>query len=500
MSPALRIAVGLVRTWTRIYTWRMPSGSGERRRAEIESDLWEFQRDAHDHASVALRIVLRFVAGLPDDVSWRIEQEVAAGSFTQESVVFSARLAGAVFFVGTLWVIDVDATRPRSALSLSDPATVASHEVEELFIPREEAVSRTAPTGLRRLHAGIAATVRASMLSPLSVQSPETPSGPSFEVASIKLNTSGETRARLEPQPGGRLTGTSVTAAMLNRFAYDLPSFHPAAQSAAGPRFEVASVKPSNPDAADPLGLPTPVPPTRGRLTILNAPLRFLVLRAYGPLFNFQIIGGPDWQMSRRFDIQAKAEDPAADMGAMLPMLKTLLEDRFQLKVHTETREMPIYALVVARDDGRLGANIRPSNADCSNPAQVPDTAALLQAGRGVPCAIMPAPTRVAGSMTLRANGASMASLARFLTGTTGRIVHDWTGLSGLYDWEMTYDRGVTPPPALQPGSNLPLSPPPSESPALTTALQEQLGLKLESTRGPVEVLVIDSAALPEPD
>jgi uncharacterized protein (TIGR03435 family) len=274
----------------------------------------------------------------------------------------------------------------------------------------------------------------------------------------------------------------------------------PTAQSPAGPRFEVASVKPSNPDAADPLGLPTPVPPTLGRLTILNAPLRFLVLRAYGPLFDFQIIGGPDWQMSRRFDIQAKAEDPAADMGAMLPMLKTLLEDRFQLKVHTETREMPIYALVVARDDGRLGANIKPSTADCSNPAPVPaDIAALLQAGRGVPCAIMPVPTRVAGSMTLRADGASMAALARFLTGTTRRIVHDRTGLSGLYDWEMTYDRRVTPPPALQPSNNLPLSPP-SESPQMTTALQEQLGLKLESTRGPVEVLVIDHAALPEPD
>ena len=64
----------------------------------------------------------------------------------------------------------------------------------------------------------------------------------------------------------------------------------------------------------------------------------------------------------------------------------------------------------------------------------------------------------------------------------------------------MTYDRGVMPPPSQQPGSNLPLPPSTSESPVLTTALQEQLGLKLESTRGPVEVLVIDSAALPEPD
>jgi uncharacterized protein (TIGR03435 family) len=272
---------------------------------------------------------------------------------------------------------------------------------------------------------------------------------------------------------------------------------HPAAQSAAKPRFEVASVKPS---ATDPLAFPRSSPPTPGRFTMLDVPLSLLVQRAYGPLVDFQIVGGPDWLRSRRFDIQAKAENAAADMDAMLPMLKTLLEERFQLKVHTETREMPIYALVLARDDGRLGANITPSTADCSNPQPVTaDIAALLQAGR-VPCAIMPAPTRVAGSMTLRANGASMAALARFMTGTTRRMVRDRTGLTGLYDWEMTYDRGVTPPPAQQPGSNAPPAPSTSENPVLTTAIQEQLGLKLESTRGPVEVLVIDSAALPEPD
>ena len=262
---------------------------------------------------------------------------------------------------------------------------------------------------------------------------------------------------------------------------------HPAAQSADRPRFEVASVKPS---AADPLVFPRSSPPTPGRFTMLDVPLSLLVQRAYGPLVDFQIVGGPDWLRSRRFDIQAKAENAAADMDAMLPMLKTLLEERFQLKVHTETREMPIYALVVARDDGRLGANITPSTADCSKPQHVPaDMAALLQAGRGLPCSIMPAPPRVPGSMTLRANAASMAALARFMTGTTRRMVQDRTGLTGLYDWEMTYDRSVMSPTAQ-----------PSESPVLTTALQEQLGLKLESTRGPVEVLVIDSAELPDPD
>lgn len=295
---------------------------------------------------------------------------------------------------------------------------------------------------------------------------------------------------------------------------------HAAAQSPLGAAFEVASVKPGNPDATGPLGAmgsptipPTIPPPVGGRFTASNVPLRFLVGIAYD-LNDFQIVGGPDWQMSRRFDIQAKAAAPDVGMDAMLPMIKALLADRFHLKVHTELREMPIYALVIARDDRRLGANITRSTADCSNAQaqKVAETmaregptalAGLLHSGRGLPCTIMPVPTRgVAGAMTMRANGQSMAALAKFLTSTTGRIVRDRTGLSGLYDWELTFDRAVRPRAAPQTGNNLPIPPtlPPSDSPELTTALHEQLGLKLQSTRGPVEVLVIDSAALPEPD
>jgi uncharacterized protein (TIGR03435 family) len=288
----------------------------------------------------------------------------------------------------------------------------------------------------------------------------------------------------------------------------------PAAQSPAGPAFEVVSVKPSDPDAAGPLGTLSGArirPPVGGRFTASNVPLRHLVRIAY-ELDDSQIEGGPDWQMSRRFDIQAKAEDPVSGMDAMVPMIKALLADRFQLKGHIETREMPIYALVVARDDRQLGANITLSTADCSNAA--PDlaetrgraggsgaVAGLLQAGQGLPCAIMPVPARVAGSMTMRANGASMADLERFLRPFTGRMVQDRTGLSGLYDWELTFDRAVRLRAAQQPGSNLPLpTPPQSDSPSLMIALQEQLGLKLESSRGPVQILVIDSAALPKPD
>jgi uncharacterized protein (TIGR03435 family) len=284
-----------------------------------------------------------------------------------------------------------------------------------------------------------------------------------------------------------------------------------AAQGAA-PAFEVASVKPSNTDAAPPR-MP---PPVGGRFAASNITLRQLIRNVYD-LMDSRIEGGPDWQTSRRFDIQAKAADPVAGLDAMRPMIKALLADRFQLKVHTETRDMSIYALVLARDDGRLGANITRSTADCSKAdgelaeiwakAGPGAVAELLKAGKGLPCAIMPvSPARVAGAATMRANGASMAALAQFLTPPAGRLVQDRTGLGGLYDWELTYDprppgnRSLSPlsPP---PGSNTPLStPPPFDSPSVMIAIQEQLGLKLEPTRGPVEILVIDSAEPPTPD
>jgi uncharacterized protein (TIGR03435 family) len=286
----------------------------------------------------------------------------------------------------------------------------------------------------------------------------------------------------------------------------------PAAQTPGGPAFEVASVKPSQPDAGGARGTRAgmKIEAVGGRFTASNVPLQHLVLVAYD-LHENQIVGGPDWKISRTFDIRARVTDSVAGLDAMLPMLKGLLAERFQLKVHTERRDMPISALLVARDDGTLGPNISRSTADCSRaerelaearakngPSALTE---LLQAGKGLPCTIMPVPARAPRSTTLRSNGQSMASLASLLTAATGRVVQDRTGLSGLYDWEMTYDRAVTPRAEQPAGSNTsPAATAPSESPSLMTALQEQLGLQLKAARGTVEVLVIDSAALPEPD
>jgi uncharacterized protein (TIGR03435 family) len=281
------------------------------------------------------------------------------------------------------------------------------------------------------------------------------------------------------------------------------------------PAFEVASVKPSNPNTSGPMGaFPVLLPLPNGRLTATNVPLRLLVRMAYG-IQDFQIEGGPSWQMSQRFDITAKAEDGApATIPAMLPMLKTLLADRFKLRVHTETREMPISALVVAREDGKLGPKLTPTASDCSN-AEAENqklAEAVLKGGPGalagmVPkpgemrrCAMMP--TMGPDGFGMRANGQPVSMIVQLLTQAVGRVVTDRTGLTGLYDWEIKFDPQIMMQIASQVGVNLPAGAnlPQSDNPSLLTALREDLGLKLNSERGPVEILVIDSAEMPEPN
>jgi uncharacterized protein (TIGR03435 family) len=280
----------------------------------------------------------------------------------------------------------------------------------------------------------------------------------------------------------------------------------------ATPAFEVVSVKPSNPNPNSPLMIPMVLPVGNGRLSATNVPLRLLVRMAYG-LQDFQIDGGPSWQLSQRFDIVAKAEDGfAGGQQAMMPMVKTLLADRFKLKAHTETRDMPVSALVIASQDGKLGPHLKPSTSDCSS-AQAEQQKladALAQGGPGALAGMLPKPgeTRPCSMMPMmgadgfgmRADGQPLSVMVQLLTQATGRVVKDKTGLTGLYDWQIKFDPQVLMQMASQIGVNLPpgVTLPPSDSPSLLTALREELGLKLESERGPVEVLVIDSAELPE--
>ena len=282
--------------------------------------------------------------------------------------------------------------------------------------------------------------------------------------------------------------------------------------------FEVASVKPSDPNAG--LGIMSMRPLGNSGFAVSNVPLRLLVRMAYG-VQDFQIVGGPSWQMSSKFDITAKGpEGTTQGMPNMLPMMKTLLADRFKLKTHTETREMPIYAMVVARSDGSLGRDIKPSTSDCSNATAdaqkraeeiikggASEFMAKIAKGETIPCTMMPAinPSNPSAGFGLRGNGQPMSALTQMLAQVTGRTVLDKTGLAGLYDWELRFDPTVLMALLPQFGINVPALPANAtaafaDSPSLMTALQEQLGLKLDSQRGPVEVLVIDSAEMPQPD
>ena len=167
------------------------------------------------------------------------------------------------------------------------------------------------------------------------------------------------------------------------------------APPAAPAGFEVASVKPSDPNAGGVLGsMPMMRPQGKDGISISNMPLRLLIRMSYG-LQDFQIVGGPTWQMSNRFDISAKAADGTTQgTQDLLPMMKTLLADRFKLKTHMETRELPTYALVVARSDGKLGPNMKPSTSDCSNAEAEAKkrTETLLKGGPAALATLLPKP------------------------------------------------------------------------------------------------------------
>lgn len=260
--------------------------------------------------------------------------------------------------------------------------------------------------------------------------------------------------------------------------------------------FEVASVKPNKSgDGRVMLAMP----PT-GRITATNVPVRLLLQQAY-QVQPFQIIGAPDWAASDRFDIVAKAPD-GAPPEQYRPMMRNLLADRFKLKAHMETREMPIYALVLARGDGKLGPNLAPAKADCDALARG------RRAGGPPPAPPQPGQPMECGAMvgigSMNAGGMAMADLARSLSGLVNRIVIDKTGLSGRYDFQLTYTpdgRGNAlglPGGAPPLGVDAPAGDPNGAS--LFTAVQEQLGLKLDSQKGPVEVLVIESIEQPTAD
>jgi len=226
-----------------------------------------------------------------------------------------------------------------------------------------------------------------------------------------------------------------------------------------------------------------------GTLTVINNPLTNVIDNAYG-IRRYQLIGGPDWINSDRYNIQAKATGDAT-RAEMMAMLQSLLEDRFKLTVHRETRELPIYVLTVAKG----GIKLQPAreggcvNVDPRYPRRpAPGEKPTPSCGNN----------NITAS-TWNASAIDMASAAAALVGVLGRNVIDRTGITGKYDIHVQWTPDQAPAGVDNAGQANALA---SESaaPPLVTVLEQDLGLKLESTRGPIDVLIIDRVERPSED
>lgn len=222
------------------------------------------------------------------------------------------------------------------------------------------------------------------------------------------------------------------------------------AQTAGGAKmeFDVASIKLSDPTHVG-AQIFTPGP---GRLTVMTATLKDLVAFAYH-LRTYQVTKGPGWFDSEKFDMTAKTDERVTNDQLKL-MLQALLADRFQLSFHRETKEMPIYELVMAKDGPKLKEAEKP--------------------GLGVGI----------GRNQLNGKGAPVSILTSTLSDKVERVVLDKTELTGYYEFTLKWSPDGAPPEE-------------RTEPDLFTALQEQLGLRLLPAKGPVEILVVDRAERP---
>ena len=255
-------------------------------------------------------------------------------------------------------------------------------------------------------------------------------------------------------------------------------------EARAVPAFEVATVRINT--SRDPRAALS-APPGTGRLTITNMPLRQVILSAYS-IQPFQLVNAPEWLTTERVDIVAKAESPVP-VSALQQMLQPLHAERFKLVVHREMHEMDALALVLVNRDGRLGPNLQKSEADCAGVgtnrfAFTPEQ----PVGAPPPCGITPA-----GLGRIVATGIDMLGLAALLAPSQRRAVVDRTGLVGRYDVNVTYTPEAFSAAALAQRPGAPRQPDVDpDGPPLVTALPQQLGLKLESIRASVEVVVVD--------
>jgi uncharacterized protein (TIGR03435 family) len=256
------------------------------------------------------------------------------------------------------------------------------------------------------------------------------------------------------------------------------------------PSFEVVSIKPNH-SLGD--GMIDAGGPDFSRFTVKNSSVKDLITFAYN-MRDFQVSGGPGWIASERFDIEAKVEDSAAQRMRKLPstsgqaqmreLVRSLLAERFALKANQRTKNLPIYVLVVAKGGPKL-KEVSPSDGQTSySPPLTPGDYRLITG-------------RVS---TLTASASPVASLVRVLSQQLGRQLVDETGLKGTYDFTLKWasDMGVgggSTSGAADSGSS-----PDTSSTSIFTAIQEQLGLRLKSAKGPVDTLMIERIEEPTPN
>jgi len=227
------------------------------------------------------------------------------------------------------------------------------------------------------------------------------------------------------------------------------------------PKFEVASIKPNREDSA---GIGGANFVRNGRFTVTNAPLKWLIGQAFGVDTRDQVLNLPEWTASAKYDITATTGVSAPTKVLLLALLK----ERFHLEAHHETREIPTYELVLARPDGRLGAGLHQSTADCRAPVPPGDR----------PCGWS------GGGLPHWGKAQPIAIFITQISNSVERRIVDKTGLPGPFDWQLQTQS--------DPNDN--------SAPSIFTALQEQLGLKLQPARGTLDVIVVDHVEPPTPD
>lgn len=256
------------------------------------------------------------------------------------------------------------------------------------------------------------------------------------------------------------------------------------------PEFEVATVKINKSGQVQ-----TQFGGVGGRISIVNMQLRGVIQAAYRVPAN-QLVNVPSWVNGTRVDIIAKA-DPSYSVQQLQTMLQPLLVERFKFAFHREMRDMDVYTLVLANADGRLGPKLKRSTTDCAVLGAAPrNTLQAPAPGERPACGLTPA-----GPGRIVASGFGMGPFSQILgLATRGRQVVDQTGLTGGFDIDLTYT-----PEAFGAGAAAQSAPAPqtdaeANGPSLVTALQEQLGLKLEGKKLPLEVMVVDRIEPPTED